>query len=117
MPISVITSTTIVLIWFKGLKTLIMIIMFGINITNACIGDQDRAICSEYLKSSLWLESISDQDKLPVKRDGKQVSDAGRAGHDVGGDPQLAKVAAKAPGPGDVVNQSERHDNCGHQEI
>ena len=45
MPISVITSTTIVLIWFKGLKTLIMIIMFGINITNACIGDQDRAIC------------------------------------------------------------------------
>lgn len=94
-----------------------MLVSLKRSISNDCILDQDRAICSEYLKSSLWLESISDQDKLPVKRDGKQVSDAGRAGHDVGGDPQLAKVAAKAPGPGDVVNQSERHDNCGHQEI
>ena len=54
---------------------------------------------------------------LPVKWNCKKISDAGRAGHDVGGDPELAEVPTEAPRPGDVVDQCDRHDHGGNKEI
>jgi len=54
---------------------------------------------------------------LPVKRNCQQVCDAGRAGHDVGGDPEFAEVTAEAPGPGNVVDQGKWHHDGRNQEI
>lgn len=54
---------------------------------------------------------------LPVQRNGKKICNTSRAGHDIGGNPELAKISSKAPRAGDIVDQGERHDHGGNEKV